>query len=79
MKNKPLSHKDTKNSIFLFTEERQRAGGSYAEGRNIFFSCQKGLKPLNSFMKSRESIYFETHSARNAVSLLNPLNTADFI
>ena len=32
-----------------------------------------GLKPLNLFMKNKENMYFETRSARNTTSLLNPL------
>ncbi len=36
------------------TNERQRAGGSYAEGRNTIFAlCQKGHKPLNLFSKKK--------------------------
>jgi hypothetical protein len=33
-----------------------------------------GLKPLTLVMKNKENMYFETRSARNTASLLNPLN-----
>ncbi len=36
------------------TKERQRAEGSYAEGKNLFSICQYGYKPLNLFMKGKK-------------------------
>jgi hypothetical protein len=53
------------------TEERQRAGGRRKKENNL---CHQEYKPLNLFMSKDKNMYFETRSARNAMSLLNPLN-----
>ena len=34
-----------------------------SHGKNIFFLCHSGSKPLNLFMKIRKKMYFETRSA----------------
>jgi hypothetical protein len=52
----------------------KKGRGQRAEGKKNFAKSKKGLKPLNLFMKKRKNMYFETHSARNTTSLLNPLN-----
>jgi hypothetical protein len=68
---------DMESKNFITKEGRgQEAGGRRQEagGMNLFPLCQTGLKPLNLFMKTRKNMYFETRSARNTASLLNPLN-----
>jgi hypothetical protein len=42
------------------TEERQRAEGRGQKVlENNFFPLPQGFKPLNSFMKNQENMYFE--------------------
>ncbi|MEH2381769.1 MAG: hypothetical protein V7K27_23255 [Nostoc sp.] len=63
------------SAVSSITEERQRAGGRRQKEENTIFAlCQKGLKPLNLFMKKNKNIFSETRSAKKNTSLLNPLN-----